>query len=126
MSDFFVGHDVAFPKDFLETTKKMAPKTTLIPPKLSGGDGHGTIMATIAAGRINGIARNADLVLLKSQAEYNYNIEEGDPTPLVGGPDKSYKFLPGALERCFSEIRRRVEEDPNGRHVVNMSWGKYI
>jgi hypothetical protein len=43
----------------------------MVPPQILGPTGHGTKMASIAAGKSNGIAPNADLYLMKTKGQWN-------------------------------------------------------
>jgi hypothetical protein len=97
----------------------------LIDAQLGGGSGHGTKMATIAAGKTHGVARNANLFLLKTKGQWN-RISSG-VSPVS---DMSYAIQEKALLRVVNEIRRhvrrRIEADPAAKSVINMSWGEFL
>lgn len=63
----------------------------MVPARLDGGTGHGTKMATIAAGKIHGIAPNADLYLLKAKGLW----KTGGP-----GDDKKDRSFP---DSCYED-----------------------
>jgi hypothetical protein len=120
---FFVGNDVAFPTDFLVERHKRYESVWLVNAKLGGGTGHGTKMATIAAGKTHGIAPNANLYLLKTKGQWNRLSPDVLPVP-----DMTYAIQPKALTQVLGEIRRhirrRLETDATAKSVINMSWGK--
>lgn len=96
----------------------------IIDAHIGSADGHGTKMAAIAGGRINGVAPRANLYLMKIKGHYN----NGDKPRPDRNPIKSARIFPRALAAVFDEIRRDVLArrllDPRAKSVINMSWGK--
>jgi hypothetical protein len=78
-------------------------------------------MATIAAGKLNGIAPNADLYPMKIKGQWNSGR-------IPHEPDKSVKIHAAALVEAFDETKRDVQArlalNKNAKSVINMSWGK--
>jgi subtilisin family serine protease len=93
--------------------------------KLSGGSGHGTKMATIAAGKTLGVAPNANLYLMKTKGQWNRASSTSSPVS-----DMTLSLQNRALRRIFAEIRehvrQRLEKSNTAKSVINMSWGKII
>lgn len=79
-------------------------------------------MATVAAGKVHGIAPNAHLHLLKMKGDYNKGPRNGRPMD-----DSTYAVQPKALNKVLNEVRRHVSNNlarnSNAKSVVNMSWG---
>ncbi|EAT86668.2 hypothetical protein SNOG_05604 [Parastagonospora nodorum SN15] len=82
--------------------------------------GHGTKMATIAGGKLDGISPNANLYLVKIMGQWNAGTSST-------AQEKPGRIQPAALRVAFDEVRRHVEArrsvDPNTKSVINMSWG---
>jgi len=80
-------------------------------------------MATIAAGKQNGIAPKADLFLLKTKGQWN----RPDSTSQPAVTEKNYAVQPLALLKALNTIRldveTRLEEDKTAKSVVNLSSG---
>ncbi|KAH7073921.1 peptidase S8/S53 domain-containing protein [Paraphoma chrysanthemicola] len=121
VNTFFVNNRDAFPSTFLFTQHAMGrSEATLVTPRLGGGTGHGTKMATIAAGKGYGVAPKADLYLLKRNGEWNKGTESNKP-------DENYATQPPALAAVFdtieSHVRSRLRANSRAKSVINMSWG---
>jgi hypothetical protein len=119
-----VSNEVAFTDEYMENIRRFGrPNAAPVPEQIRGVLGHGTKMATIAAGKLDGIAPNANLHLLKIQGLWN-----SGETPRK--PDKSGKIQPMAVLSAFDEVRRHVgarrSADPNTKSVINMSWGRSL
>jgi subtilisin family serine protease len=93
----------------------------LVDAQIGRGDGHGTKMATIAGGKIHGVAPNANLYLLKVKGQWN----KGSGSD---ADEKSGSVQPKALMTTFGVIRDHVRDrliaDAETKSVINMSWGK--
>ncbi|KAF2728537.1 subtilisin-like protein, partial [Polyplosphaeria fusca] len=85
-------------------------------PNESGGY-HGTMMATIAAGKTLGIAPNAHLHLVKGKNQYSTD----------GTTWRNYGYQPRAVSVALDEVRRhimsRLRNDPSAKSILNLSWG---
>jgi hypothetical protein len=120
---FFVDNDDAFAPNFLEFSARAVnrPNAFLVDAQLGGGTGHGTKMATIAAGKTHGIAPNANLYLLKTKGQWNTGKSEGEA-------DKNASLQPKALSKVMQKIREHIQDrldaDKDAKSVINMSWGK--
>ncbi|KAF2789529.1 subtilisin-like protein, partial [Melanomma pulvis-pyrius CBS 109.77] len=97
-----------------------------------GRSTHGTKMATIAGGKIHGIAPNADLFLVKTTGNFNRGPsteqeerEEREGTRFI--EDSNHPLQPGALEDSLNAVRdhilERLKVNPDAKSVINMSWG---
>lgn len=125
MRTFFVSNDEAFAAGYIDDLRKFGrPNARLIPPQILGVNGHGTKMATVAAGKLNGIAPNADLYLMKIQGQWN----SGRTAP--SDKDKAGKIHARALVTVFDEIQRdviaRLDANKDTKSVINISWGEYF
>lgn len=93
----------------------------LVDAHIGSATGHGTKMAIIAGGIINGVAPRANLYLMKIKGQWN-NGES--PTNMNG------RILPRALDTVFDEIRRhvgqRLQANPRAKSVINLSGGEYL
>jgi hypothetical protein len=120
--EFIVSNDLASTDTFMDSLRKFGrPNAHMVPRQISGPTGHGTKMATIAAGKLNGIAPNADLYLMKIKGQWNSGR-------IPHEPDKSVKIHAAALVEAFDETKRDVQArlalNKNAKSVINMSWGK--
>lgn len=122
-------NDVLFPDDFLDQFSKQTGRaSTRLAPNSIGGvyPGHGTKMASIAAGKRTGIAPNADLFLVKAKGNYNFE-EQNEQGETVRSKDRALVIQPAALQDILDTIRehivQRLRSDPDTKSVVNMSWG---
>lgn len=85
------------------------------------GRGHGTGVASAAAGLTYGVASRANLYLIKGKngVTRSYNDGSGRPDRVVL---KEYQL--GAITSALNEISYRVVESGNfAKAVVNLSWG---
>jgi hypothetical protein len=120
---FFVGNDEAFPADFIASARSFGRDNAFFyPPNIGGGSGHGSKMASIAAGILDGVAPRANLFLAKGKGQWNTGKD--NQHAYQNGP-----YRPNALNTVFKEIRshikRKRDAEPNAKSVVNMSWGKH-
>ncbi|KAF2676630.1 subtilisin-like protein [Lentithecium fluviatile CBS 122367] len=90
-------------------------------PGIGGGD-HGTMMAVIAAGKLRGIAPNANLFLAKTKNKYR---QSADPSRSSTAPVRP-KALDFVLREVKQHISNRMAQDPLARSVINMSWGQRL
>ncbi|KAH7089519.1 peptidase S8/S53 domain-containing protein [Paraphoma chrysanthemicola] len=118
---FFISNDLAFPPGTLEGVSIMMPNAFIKDAQLNGA-GHGTLMASIAAGRDDGIAPQANLYLLKMKGTWNTGNANS-----ANNRDRSYATQPDALaqvlDRVRLHVRNRLIADPDTKSVINMSWG---
>jgi hypothetical protein len=133
---FVPGNDVTFPPGFLDGIRRSPQNKDafLVEPTLKGtGVGHGTKMASLAAGKSVGMAPNADLFLAKYKGRWNTGRlqpqPDGTSTPLS---DRDYAAQPEAVAAVLDRIRTHIEarlqaESTKDRvlSVINFSWGKY-
>jgi hypothetical protein len=120
--EFIVSNDLASTDAFMDSLRRFGrPNAHMVPRQIRGPTGHGTKMATIAAGKLNGIAPNADLYLMKIKGQWNSGRTPHEP-------DKSVKIHAAALGEALEEIKRdvhaRLDVNKNAKSVINMSWGK--
>jgi hypothetical protein len=118
---FIVSNSETFTDTYMQDLRRFGkPNAFMVPEQIRGVIGHGTKMATVAAGKLDGIAPNANLYLIKIQGQWN----SGRTPPEA---DKSGKIQPKALGIAFDEIRRHVaarrSADPGTKSVINISWG---
>jgi len=83
--------------------------------------GHGTLVASVAGGRVFGVASRADLVLVK--------WKNGAQTPLNDGQFNSHYTLPGGKVAALQDAFRWIMSDVvatkrQGRAVINFSAGR--
>jgi hypothetical protein len=123
VNTFFVTNANAFTANYMNHVRmNNRPNAFMVPAYIGGGTGHGTKMASIAAGRIHGIARNADLYLLKTKGQW----DAGPPSrEITNGP-----IEPAAMASVLGEVRRHVESrlatNPRAKSVINMSFGELL
>jgi hypothetical protein len=93
----------------------------MVDAHIGGGSGHGTKIATVAAGRIHGIAPNANLYLLKHEGDWNAGKTPHEKI-------RSGKIQQGAVAEVLDVVRRHIEArlmaDSGAKSVINISWGK--
>jgi len=77
-------------------------------------------MATIAAGKIHGVAPNADLYLVKTKGQIK---DKTNPRILRHSP-LNYNAALFFLNAVKSHIKTRLAKDKNAKSVINLSWGK--
>jgi hypothetical protein len=75
-------------------------------------------MTRLAAGRLNGVAPNADLYLVKFKGQYMTNA--GEPKNSV----HNYLSLEWFVGKIENHIETRRNENPNAKFVINWSGGK--
>jgi subtilisin family serine protease len=85
--------------------------------------GHGTAVASIAAGKLRGVASKANLVVVKFK---NAALNPNKPDTIAprGVLDGALEF---ALDFVISDIarsKRANNNDPNKKFIVNLSYGK--
>jgi hypothetical protein len=114
-----VPNNLAFPPTFLDSIRLTRPNAAILNEDITIG-AHGTKMATIAAGKVEGVAPNANLHLIKAKGSYLKDASDPDNfTP--------YAYQPSAIALALTKIRadvqRRLNADPNAKSVINMSFG---
>ncbi|KAI4941965.1 hypothetical protein J4E91_010515 [Alternaria rosae] len=87
--------------------------------QIIGNGEHGTMMATIAAGKIHGVAPNADLYLVKTKGQIK---DKTNPQVLRHSP-LNYNAALFFLNAVKSHIKARLAKDQNAKSVINLSWG---
>ncbi|KAF2272251.1 uncharacterized protein EI97DRAFT_470584 [Westerdykella ornata] len=120
-----VEHFVAPNKDtipprFLENHQRLFPNLRILPEDIRGVSGHGTKMASIAAGKTIGVAPNADLYLLKTKGAFNRGDAPDRPDTALGA--QAVAML-GCLNRIQFHVENRLKVDKDAKSVVNMSFG---
>ncbi|KAH4116500.1 hypothetical protein HBH96_142430 [Parastagonospora nodorum] len=118
---FIVPNAAAFTNEYMENVRRFGrPEAYMVPEQIRGVLGHGTKMATIAGGKLDGISPNANLYLVKIMGQWNAGTSST-------AQEKPGRIQPAALRVAFDEVRRHVEArrsvDPNTKSVINMSWG---
>lgn len=68
MDTFYVRNEDSFP---LGQPPTVNPGAYLVPARLNSENGQGTMMTMVAAGKMIGVAPNADLFLLKVKGHWN-------------------------------------------------------
>jgi hypothetical protein len=87
--------------------------------------GHGTLVASVAAGSSKGVASLANLVVVKFRNAAKNPYNPSNPNFLPRGVSDS------ALQRAFFWVFQDVREqrqknpDPFAQYIVNLSYGKY-
>ncbi|KAH6860364.1 tri m 2 allergen [Alternaria sp. MG1] len=93
------------------------------PEDMTDINGHGTMVASIVAGYISGVASKANLVVVKMR-NWAKNPQNPESDKLVprGVTDSGLEF---ALSWTFKDIeqQRRQNTDPNAKYVINLSYG---
>ncbi|KAH7411597.1 peptidase S8/S53 domain-containing protein [Phaeosphaeria sp. MPI-PUGE-AT-0046c] len=118
---YFVSNDVAFTDEYIANMRKFG-RANAAPVIAHIGDdsGHGTKMATIAGGKVHGIAPKANLYLLKFMGHWNSEKAAREP-------DRLGKIQPMALTAVFDTLRlhvtRRLRVNKDAKSVINLSWG---
>jgi hypothetical protein len=117
---FFPDNADTLPAGLLENLRKTSPAAVLVDPNISSVSfGHGTKMAVIAGGKRSGVSPDANLFLVKTKGHYN----RGN-----GEPDRAYAHRPEAAYVCLNRVREhiqnRINQDPDAKSVINLSWGK--
>ncbi|KAI8942389.1 hypothetical protein NX059_000463 [Plenodomus lindquistii] len=80
---------------------------------------HGTVMAGLAGGRVDGVAPNADLCLVKTKGHIRHT-SDSTRLSVSGHRSGSVSYF---LEQVRYHIEARLRENPQARSVINMSWG---
>lgn len=94
------------------------------PEDMADINGHGTMVASIAAGYVSGVASKANLVVVKMRnSAKNPQNPESDKLIPRGVTDSALEF---ALSWTFKDIeqQRRQNTDPNAKYIINLSYGK--
>jgi hypothetical protein len=94
------------------------------PEDMTDINGHGTMVASIAAGYISGVASKANLVVVKMRNSAKNPLNPDSPRLIPRGvTDSALEF---ALSWTFKDImdRREQNPDPNARYIINLSYGK--
>ncbi|KAF1918124.1 peptidase S8/S53 domain-containing protein [Ampelomyces quisqualis] len=104
---FFVSNDDAFSSEYMNSVRAMKANAYIMNAHIGSATGHGTKMAIIAGGKINGVAPKANLYLMKIKGQYNTG-----ENPPGSRPIKNSRITPMSLTSVFNEIRVRL--DPSG------------
>ena len=88
--------------------------------------GHGTAVASIAAGKLRGVASKANLVVVKfKNAALNRNNPNNPGTVVPRGVmDGALEFALDFVISDVARLKRANNNDPNKKFVVNLSYGK--
>ncbi|KAI4656032.1 hypothetical protein J4E93_000748 [Alternaria ventricosa] len=93
------------------------------PEDMTDVTGHGTMVASIAAGYVSGVASKANLVVVKMRnwAKNPLNPDRPELKPR-GVTDSALEY---ALAWTRKDIRQQKLEnpDPNARYIINLSYG---
>lgn len=95
------------------------------PEDMTDINGHGTLVASIAAGYTHGVASLANLVIVKFRNSAQNPLKPDDKTLKPRGVSDS--ALEAAYQWIFGDIARQKKKegaDPNAKFVINMSYGK--
>jgi subtilisin family serine protease len=87
-------------------------------------NGHGTMVASVAAGYVSGVASKANLVVVKMRNSAKNPNNPSNPNLLPRGvTDSALEF---AFAWTIDDIRRQrlQNTDPNARYIINLSYGK--
>lgn len=87
-------------------------------------NGHGTIVASVAAGAVRGVAPKADLVIVKHSSAVK-NAETGGFDPVEG----NIACLEDAIDWVINDVATRKADPANqapGRSIINISSGIYV
>ncbi|KAI0471737.1 peptidase S8/S53 domain-containing protein [Xylariaceae sp. FL0804] len=110
--------DTPLPEDITDRTDD---SFNWITRQVTPGRGHGTGVASAAAGLTYGVASKANLYLIKGKNGINKTYPASDDRPSqvhISG------YTVGALLSAFTEIIYHVGlKDNYGKAVVNLSWG---
>ncbi|KAI4943491.1 hypothetical protein J4E91_009401 [Alternaria rosae] len=93
------------------------------PEDMTDITGHGTMVASIAAGYVSGVASKANLVVVKLRNSATNPLKPDETTLLPRGvTDSALEF---ALAWTFKDIadQRTKNTDPNARYIINLSYG---
>ncbi|KAF2445923.1 hypothetical protein P171DRAFT_276181 [Karstenula rhodostoma CBS 690.94] len=115
---FVVSKEEVTLQGFIEEQRKHWKDAKVFDQNIWRGD-HGTKMAIIAAGAVNGVARRANLYLMKAKGQYQRE---------VGSDIVNLGYTVPAIQTTLDEIKRHIEErkrsNPNAKSVLSWSWGK--
>jgi hypothetical protein len=121
---FFVSNDDTISSTFMDSARTPnRPNAYVVDAQLGGGTGHGTKMATIAAGKTHGVAPNANLYLLKTKGQWNTGRLPREDDKNVGLRPKAFVVV---LEKIRNHVETRLTTDKNAKSVINMSWGRFL
>lgn len=102
------------------------------PEDITDINGHGTLVASIAAGSSYGVASRANLVMVKFRnAGMNPNKDPDDPDDPTARRLIPRGVTDSALEAAFTWVfgdvarERKKNQDPSQRFIINMSYGRY-
>ncbi|OAL01554.1 subtilisin-like protein [Phaeosphaeriaceae sp. SRC1lsM3a] len=121
VESFFVSNDDAFTEAYMADIRKFGRNDAhVVDAHIGAHDGHGTKMATIAGGKLHGLAPKANLYLFKIKGHWNSGR-------IPREPDKLGKIQPKALITVLDKLRLHVNErlraNKEAKSVINMSWG---
>ncbi len=76
-------------------------------------------MASLAGGRVTGVAPNADLFLVKTKAQFRRGAGDG----MSNGPI-TYSAMSFFLNGIMEHIDGKLKKNPNAKSVINLSGGR--
>jgi subtilisin family serine protease len=100
------------------------PESFWGPEDMSDISGHGTQVASIAAGYTHGVASLANLVVVKFRNWARNPLNPGSDRLVARG------VMDGALEDAFKFVfgdvarQRKKSNDPTQKYIINLSYGK--
>ena len=121
------GHDRRVDSVYVSNAFTLLPqepnRNIWAPEGMEDYSGHGTAVASVAAGITHGVASGADLVMVK--------FKQFTRNPNTGGtiPWHSRQAMSAALDYAMGQIQIDVaaqrDRGNTGKFIVNMSYGKW-
>jgi hypothetical protein len=121
-----VVRDFVVPNDFtLAPIQPPIDPSIWAPEDMTDVDGHGTAVASVAAGNSNGVASSANLVVVKfKNAAKNPNNPDNPNFIKRGVTDSALDVAFGWVISDVARQRRDNNNDPNAKFIINLSYGK--
>lgn len=112
--------DYVVPNAFtLQCSPFIGPDDRLAPEDMTDYNGHGTAVASVAGGVNQGVASQADLVIIKfrNAAATRFNPDRLQIRQVTA------PALRAAWDYAFSDIKAQREKGYKGKAIINMSYG---
>jgi subtilisin family serine protease len=103
----------------LSVSEFVGPQDTLSPEDMTDYNGHGTAVASVAGGITQGVASQANLVIIKFR---NAAAAAGIGRNQIRGVTSA--ALRDAWDYAISDVITRRSKGDTGKFIINMSYGK--
>jgi subtilisin family serine protease len=87
-------------------------------------NGHGTAVASVAAGKTHGVASNANLVIVKFRNAAKNPLNPTSDRYVIRGV--TWSALMNAWNWVQDDVNSQRSKGNNGKFIINMSYGQSI